>query len=121
LVHVVSPPNSGTVSARRIEAGVLEKREYSDAPPRSDYHLTRAGRELTPVLQALLEWGDEWAVAVPPITIQHHDQPLRSRTVCATCGQPVRQRDVRRVSNISGWDITGSAPARELLADSRRR
>ena len=35
-----------------VRAGVLEKREYSGTPPRSDYHLTRAGRELTPVLQA---------------------------------------------------------------------
>jgi len=94
-----------------VQAGVLEKREYSDTPPRSDYHLTRAGRELTPVLQALLEWGDKRAVAAPPIAIQHHDHPLRSRTVCATCGQPVRQRDVRRVSDIPGWDITGPAPA----------
>jgi hypothetical protein len=70
-----------------------------------------AASALTPVLQALLEWGDKWAVTAPPITIQHHDHPLRSRTVCATCGQPVRQRDIRRVSNILGWDITGPAPA----------
>ena len=80
-----------------------EKCEYSDTPPRSDYHLTRSlPANCAPVLQALLEWGDKWAVAAPPIAIQHHDHPLRSRTVCATCGQPVRERDLRRVPDIPG-------------------
>lgn len=44
------------------EAGVLERRPYSDAPPRSEYHLTDAGRDLVPVLRALLAWGREHAV-----------------------------------------------------------
>lgn len=90
-----------------VRAGVLERREYQDAPPRSDYHLTRAGRELAPVLQALLEWGDRWAVDQPPVTVRHHDHDLHSRLVCGTCGEPVRQGEVHRVSNVPGWDIPG--------------
>jgi len=90
-----------------VEAGILEKREYRQAPPRSDYHLTRAGRDLGPVLQALLEWGNKWAVDEPPVTIRHHDHDLAPRAVCATCGEPVRQRDIRRVSNVPGWDQSG--------------
>ncbi|MCW2582838.1 MAG: putative transcriptional regulator, HxlR family [Klenkia sp.] len=45
-----------------VAAGVLERRPYQDAPPRSDYHLTEAGRELVPVLAALEAWGRRWAV-----------------------------------------------------------
>jgi DNA-binding HxlR family transcriptional regulator len=90
-----------------VEAGVLEKRQYQDSPPRSGYHLTRAGRELTPVLQALLEWGNKWAVDEPPVTIRHHDHDLAPRTVCAACGEPVRQRDLHRVFNLPGWGISG--------------
>ena len=52
-----------------VEAGVLDKRAYSQAPPRADYHLTPAGRDLLPVLRELLAWGDQHAV--------RRDDPLR--------------------------------------------
>jgi DNA-binding HxlR family transcriptional regulator len=94
-----------------VAAGVLERREYQESPPRSDYHLTRAGRDLAPVLQSLLEWGDKWAVASPPVTIRHHDHPLKSRTVCATCGERVHARDVQRVVHAPGWDLAGRTAA----------
>ena len=43
-----------------VAAGILERRPYSTTPPRSGYHLTAAGRDLLPVLQGLLQWGDRW-------------------------------------------------------------
>ena len=49
-----------------VAAGVLERRAYSDAPPRSDYHLTAAGEELVPVIAALRSWGRRWAVEPEP-------------------------------------------------------
>ena len=86
-----------------VEAGVLERRQYSDAPPRSDYHLTRAGRDLLPVLRSLMAWGDRWAVEAPPVTLLHHDHELRPTTVCAECGERVRDADVhRRVNDPTG-------------------
>lgn len=90
-----------------VAAGVLETRQYQDNPVRLGYHLTQAGRELTPVLNALLEWGDKWAVDEPPVTIRHHGHKLQTRTVCATCGERVHQRDITRESNVAGWEITG--------------
>ncbi|HNK35421.1 MAG TPA: helix-turn-helix domain-containing protein, partial [Solirubrobacterales bacterium] len=33
-----------------IEYGILEKRQYSEKPPRFEYHLTQKGRDLSPVL-----------------------------------------------------------------------
>jgi DNA-binding HxlR family transcriptional regulator len=82
-----------------VEAGVLERRQYSDAPPRWDYHLTRAGTDLLPVLRSLMAWGDRWAVESPPVTLLHHDHELRATTVCAECGERVRNGDVHRRVN----------------------
>ena len=39
------------------EEGLLEKRRYSEKPPRDEYVLTEAGRDFVPVLVALGEWG----------------------------------------------------------------
>ena len=47
--------------AALVEAGLLERRRYSDRPPRDDYVLTEAGRELAPVLGALRVWGEAHA------------------------------------------------------------
>jgi DNA-binding HxlR family transcriptional regulator len=82
-----------------VEAGVLERRQYSDAPPRWDYHLTRAGKDLVPVLRSLMAWGDRWAVETPPVTLLHHDHELQPTTVCGTCGEKVHGADVHRRSN----------------------
>jgi DNA-binding HxlR family transcriptional regulator len=46
-----------------VEAGVLERRAYSDAPPRFGYHLTDSGRELVPILEQLYGWGRRHVVA----------------------------------------------------------
>ncbi|MEU6205215.1 winged helix-turn-helix transcriptional regulator [Micromonospora musae] len=40
-----------------VEHGVLERRPYSQHPPRYDYLLTRKGEALLPVLLALQDWG----------------------------------------------------------------
>lgn len=40
-----------------VEHEVLERRPYSDRPPRHEYHLTDKGRGLLPVLVALQDWG----------------------------------------------------------------
>lgn len=42
---------------RLTEAGVAEKVSYSERPPRAEYHLTDKGRELLPILKAMLDWG----------------------------------------------------------------
>lgn len=76
---------------RKLEAaGVVERRLYSEHPPRHEYHLTEAGRELFPVMLALTEWGDRWAVDSPAIVRRHScGQPLQIGLVCHHCGGPV--------------------------------
>jgi len=41
-----------------VEAGLLERRRYSERPPRDEYVLTQAGRDFRPVLWALIAWGN---------------------------------------------------------------
>jgi DNA-binding HxlR family transcriptional regulator len=41
-----------------VEAGLLERRRYSERPPRDEYILTERGRDFRPVLIALLAWGN---------------------------------------------------------------
>ncbi|MEQ8395492.1 helix-turn-helix domain-containing protein [Thalassobaculum sp.] len=41
-----------------VETGLLERRRYSERPPRDEYVPTECGREFRPVLQAMLAWGN---------------------------------------------------------------
>ncbi|HUA76258.1 MAG TPA: helix-turn-helix domain-containing protein [Acetobacteraceae bacterium] len=41
-----------------VESGLLERRRYSEHPPRDEYVLTERGRDFRPVLWALLAWGN---------------------------------------------------------------
>lgn len=61
-----------------VGAGVLERRPYSQAPPRFEYHLTEAGQALLPVLGQLLRWGRTWAVAADDPDLDRH-RTLRHR------------------------------------------
>ncbi|WP_406698105.1 helix-turn-helix domain-containing protein [Singulisphaera sp. Ch08] len=42
-----------------VGAGLLERRRYSERPPRDEYVLTPCGRDLRPVLLALMAWGNK--------------------------------------------------------------
>lgn len=100
-----------------VEVGVLERRPYSTAPPRSGYHLTASGRDLLPVLQALLQWGDRWVAEEPPVHLHHDpsggepggpgDHRIDPAWVCRTCGEPVAGSRVRSVPT---HPAEGSAP-----------
>jgi len=50
-----------TILTRRLAAltedGLLEKRRYSERPPRDEYILTAAGQDFLPVLFAIGAWG----------------------------------------------------------------
>lgn len=58
-------------------AGVLERRQYQSHPDRFEYHLTRSGRDLLPVLDALLTWGRAHAVGADDPDRDRHRETLR--------------------------------------------
>ena len=55
---------------------MLHRTAYQTAPPRYDYHLTEAGRDLVPVLDALLTWGLHHAVSPDNPDLQRRYRPL---------------------------------------------
>jgi DNA-binding HxlR family transcriptional regulator len=96
-----------------VDAGILERREYQQAPPRAEYHLTAAGRDLVPVLRALLTWGDRWVSDQPPATLVHGDHELDLAQVCRHCGQEF-PAPVSLQVNSPGWDVHGPVPVSDL-------
>jgi DNA-binding HxlR family transcriptional regulator len=42
-----------------VDGGLLERRLYSERPPRHDYVLTQRGRDFRPVLLTLMNWGNK--------------------------------------------------------------
>ncbi len=76
-----------------IEHGILEKRQYSEKPPRFEYHLTEKGRDLAPVLLQLMWWGDRYypEAAGPPTIATHRScgGTLDHHMVCEKCGEAV--------------------------------
>ncbi|ABW14839.1 transcriptional regulator, HxlR family [Parafrankia sp. EAN1pec] len=78
-----------------VAAGVLEKRQYSEHPPRHEYVATESGRALNAVLLGLMDWGDRYVTPGPPPTVWAHScgAELRPRCVCASCGEQVRLGD----------------------------
>ncbi len=58
-VNTGAPRETLALRLRKLEeAGIIERRRYSDHPPRDEYLLTPAGQDLAPVLGALREWGE---------------------------------------------------------------
>lgn len=94
---------------RALEAaGVIERRQYSDRPPRHEYHLTESGRDLRLVIQALRNWGDRWAVDEPLLALEHscgHD--VKSVLLCRHCGREVELDELRAHVLAHGWTRRG--------------
>jgi DNA-binding HxlR family transcriptional regulator len=69
--------------ARLVTEGLLRKVPYRESGQRrrDEYRLTAKGLDLYPVLVALMQWGDQYAVgpAGPQVLLRHRD-----------CGEPVQ-------------------------------
>jgi len=90
-----------------VDAGILERREYSTSPARYGYHVTRAGAELAPVLRSLVTWGNKWAVDEPRVILKHHDHDFEADDRCRTCGERVKGRDMSIHVLGDRWDESG--------------
>ena len=71
------------VRAKLVESGVLVKVPYSDHPPRYDYLLTGAGRDLWPVLTAMRQWGDQYGRETCGDQLGHGDVAMLPRASLA--------------------------------------
>jgi DNA-binding HxlR family transcriptional regulator len=84
---------------RLVDEGILEKRLYHERPSRYEYLLTEKGRDLWPVLAALMAWGDRWLDGGKgaPVVLHHTrcDHDTTASVVCSHCGDPLRVREER--------------------------
>ena len=82
------------------QQGLIERRQYQTGPDRYEYVLTRKGRDIILVIQALLQVGDKWAItgdSGPPLKFvdQRTGHGVKLALVDEKTGERVRAMDVR--------------------------
>jgi len=114
-----------------VEAGLLEKRQYSSHPPRHEYVLTGRGRDFRPVLVAMLAWGNrhfapegasvtlvdrETGTPTEPLVIDRKSgRPMSDKTFIFAPGPAANERTKRRLAFAAG-KISHDEYRQELLA-----
>lgn len=92
-----------------VERGILVRVRYHERPPRFEYRLTDAGRELFPVVLTLMHWGDRHLAgeAGPPRLARHAacGGAVRVQPACERCG-PI---DGDAVDVVPGPALTAAA------------
>jgi DNA-binding HxlR family transcriptional regulator len=82
-----------------VDEGILERRPYSEHPPRHEYRLTGKGRDLYPILVTLMQWGDRYGghEEGAPMVLVHEPcgHPAEPALTCSHCGVPLDPREVR--------------------------
>ncbi len=79
-------PNILAARLRRLEReGVVLARPYQKRPPRMDYSLTAAGRDLASALRLLADWGGRRSESADPLRHAQCGTPLEARWFCPTC------------------------------------
>ena len=109
-------PQMVTSRLKKLEAGgLVERRRYSERPPRNEYHLTEKGADFFPVMMALRAWGETWLRLPgedPSVEYTHLicGQSAGFGPLCNHCGQPLRREDLK----------AAQSPAAVAERDSRR-
>src|SRR5262249_35152871 len=92
-----------------LEEGIVERHRYSDRPERFEYRLTEKGRDLQPVLLALLRWGDSYTArpAGPPLETVHDDcgEPFHMVPTCSECGGELDWRHIHSRPGPGATDV----------------
>ena len=102
---------------RMVEAGILERRPYSERPERHEYFLTERGLDLWPVIVSLMQWGDRHLPTPPggpPVRILHRGEcggEIDEHRICTRCRQPLSVRDARAEMSPQAERVTAAAAA----------
>ena len=101
-----APRDVLTDRLRKLEAaGIIERRLYNEHPPRYEYHLTQAGRELFPAMISLLTWGAKWAMDAPVVQFRHTcGQLVALELGCGHCGEPVTRESLTPIKAVAADD-----------------
>ncbi|WP_158803591.1 helix-turn-helix domain-containing protein [Acidisoma sp. L85] len=129
--------------AALVESGLLERRRYSERPPRDEYILTDLGRDFRPVMQALLGWGnrhfapeglsvvyedtDTGTIAEPVMVDRLSGQPMNDARFQLTAGPAAGARVQARIeaaakrrAQAQAQASRQAAPLRGMTASGRR-
>lgn len=90
-----------------VEAGLLEKRQYCERPPRYEYVMTPAGIAFQPVLLALAKWGNDFFSpdgATVVMVDRDSGAPIDPLLVNAATGVPLTQQNVAFVPGPAASD-----------------
>jgi DNA-binding HxlR family transcriptional regulator len=92
---------ASNILARRLNdfvaADLMERRFTSH----HEYLLTDKGRELQPIIVALIQWGDRWAAPDgPPIVFEHADcgGGIEQQVSCTVCGDIENKSEINAES-----------------------
>jgi DNA-binding HxlR family transcriptional regulator len=84
--------------AALVESGLLERRRYSERPPRDEYLLTARGADFAPVLVTLLDWGNRHFAPEGASTVivdSRNGRTAEPMLVDRATGRPLRAPDFR--------------------------
>jgi DNA-binding HxlR family transcriptional regulator len=111
-----------------VLAGLLERRRYSEHPPRDEYRLTERGRDFRPVVLSLLAWGNrhfapegasvmlinrETGAAVDPIlTDPLTGRPVDERHYALAAGPAASDRVLEKYQAVAEARTTAGVPGR---------
>jgi DNA-binding HxlR family transcriptional regulator len=104
--------------------GVLTRVPYGDAGGRFEYRLTEKGRDLQPVLMAMLAWGDKWGATAddpPLVSSDPNGEPVELRIVNARTGRRVPAEKVRMLRTPAATDPNMVPPGLEAYSPASRR
>jgi len=98
--HLGIAPNVLTARLQSlVQHGILQAMAESENGRVLDYRLTDKGRDLFPIVIALLQWGDRHAPAPegPPVQVVDREsgRPIALMQVCSDDGRVLQARDVR--------------------------
>ncbi len=111
--------------AELVDRDLLEKRAYSDKPPRFEYRLTEKGRDLRPVMLALLTWGNKHLPLKQRAPVRLIDtetgEPVELKLIDARTGEAIgaRHKVERRVGQARRaelFDFDGRVPEDDAAA-----
>jgi DNA-binding HxlR family transcriptional regulator len=95
--------------AKLVEVGILERRRYSERPPRDEYVLTPMGQDFRPVLLAIMAFGNRHFAR----------EGVASELVDAETGKPARpvlvDAETGRALDASGYRFAAGPAADEAV------
>lgn len=84
-----------------VDAGLLEKRRYSDKPVRYEYSLTDMARDFRPVMLALIAWGNRYFTSegtMLQLVERDSGAPVEQRLVETSTGRTLTPEECRVVA-----------------------